>query len=76
MKDKKQQLLSAALPGASLSDEGTRFLLYPDMTLEGYALLLEEDGACDSLASLKAGAARLADCGKIIVTPFGILEWL
>ena len=64
------------IPKLSLKQEGVDFILYPGMQKEGYALMLEEDGGCDSLSALQKGTEQLIAAGAIVLTPYGILEYL
>lgn len=71
----KQKILDASGTGLKLEQENTVFKLYPSMTKEGYTLMLEEDGGCDSLSSLQKGTEQLIATGALIITSFGILEY-
>lgn len=72
----KEKIIVAVDPKLTLQQEGVDFMLYPDMKKEGYALMLEEDGGCDSLSALQKGTEQLIAAGAIVVTPYGILEYL
>lgn len=72
----KEKIIAAIDPKLSLMQEGVDFILYPGMQKEGYALMLEEDGGCDSLSALQKGTEQLIAAGTIVLTPYGILEYL
>lgn len=72
----KEKIIAAIDPKLSLRQDGVDFILYPGMKKEGYALMLEEDGGCDSLSALQKGTEQLIAAGAIVVTPYGILEYL
>lgn len=72
----KEKIIAAIDPKLSLRQDGVDFILYPGMQKEGYALMLEEDGGCDSLSALQKGTEQLIAAGAIVVTPYGILEYL
>lgn len=72
----KEKIIAAIDPKLSLMQEGVDFILYPGMQKEGYALMLEEDGSCDSLSALQKGTEQLIAAGTIVLTPYGILEYL
>ncbi|WP_417090002.1 hypothetical protein [Eubacterium maltosivorans] len=72
----KEKIIVAVDPKLTLQQEGVDFMLYPDMKKESYALMLEEDGGCDSLSALQKGTEQLIAAGAIVVTPYGILEYL
>ncbi|WP_392888449.1 hypothetical protein [Eubacterium limosum] len=72
----KEKIIAAIDPKLSLMQEGVDFILYPGMQKEGYALMVEEDGGCDSLSALQKGTEQLIAAGTIVLTPYGILEYL
>ncbi|WP_195269010.1 hypothetical protein [Eubacterium sp. 1001713B170207_170306_E7] len=72
----KEKILAAVNPALTLAGEGVDFILYPGMHKDSYALLLEEDGGCDSLSALQKGTEQLIASGAIVLTPYGILEYL
>lgn len=72
----KEKIIAAVDPKLSIKQEGVDFILYPGMQKEGYALMLEEDSGCDSLSALQKGTEQLIVAGAIVLTPYGILEYL
>ena len=72
----REKIIALVNPNLKLSQEGIDFILYPGMEKEGYALMLEEDGGCDSLSALQKGTEQLIASGAIVLTPYGILEYL
>ncbi len=62
--------------GLNPAEENRTFRFWPNLTPEGYALMLEEDGGCESSASLMAGTQRLIQAGRLVVVPEGIVEFI